>query len=138
MTAETKTATIVFDGAAWRVPVEGTVPQQWEHVSGVRGDEVELPAAEHARLLKLGAIAAPEDAAAAIDALDRETGPAPAGAEGDELLGQLSAVELVAYVTQNPGEAQRVFDLERAGKKRKTVFDVTGYDPETGQKLSPI
>jgi hypothetical protein len=137
MTA-TQSAVIVFDGAAWRVPVEGTVPQQWDHVSGVRGQEVDLPVAEHARLLKLGAIAAVEDAAEAIEALDRETGPAPLGEEGDDQLRSLSAVELIAYVTQNPGEAQRVFDLEKAGKRRATVVQATGFDLETGQRTSPI
>jgi hypothetical protein len=51
----------------------------------------------------------------------------------------MDAGELAGYVTQNAGEAQRVFELETARAKgpRKTVLRAAGYDPDTLQPLEP-
>jgi hypothetical protein len=135
----TKTATVLFDVVSWREPIEGTVPLQYQHESAYRGQTVELPAAELKRLANLGAVVEGTDAAEALQAWDASAEAYPVGEEGDKALAELSAPELIAYVTQFPAENTRVWTLEQArkGKARATVARAAGYDPETGELLIP-
>jgi hypothetical protein len=134
----THTATVVFDVVSWRQYVEGTSPKEFTHESAYRGETVELPAAEFDRLSKLGGVVAGTDASQAIEEFNLETGPLPPGAEGDAVLAAMKAPDLVAYVTQNPDEAKRVWDVEhgRGEKARVTVYAATGLDPETGEPIA--
>lgn len=114
---------VLFDSVAWLEPnPQGGDPM---HRRARRGDTVTLPVGEAERLRGLGAVTSvedyPEDAAAFRAAT---VGPE----ERDDQLLAMTGAELVAYVTQHPTEARRVFMLERANQARPLVLNATGVD----------
>lgn len=116
-------------------PASLGIPGQTDHHRAYRGDTIYVSPQERDRGQALGGLADPGDAAAGIAAVDQLSGVAT-----DEELADMDAGELAGYVTQNPGEAQRVFELETArpeAKRRKTVLRAAGYDPETLEPLEP-
>lgn len=137
--AKLTTVIVVKDAVAWREPIPGTVPPKFHHLNGYRGQKVQMGPAALERHLKLGGVALPKDADAAIAAEVEVTGVVAAGAEGDAQLSAMDSADLIAYVTQNPGEGERVNRLERDRKRgpRKTVVAAAGYDFETGELLEP-
>lgn len=132
--------TVVIDLFTYQLPIEGTNPPRFSHHRAFRGQEIDIPADVVARGEELGALTTAEEAPAAMDAIDRDSGPIEGTPEGDAELATWSPAELIAYVTQNPGEAARVFALEQArtGKSRPrvTVIRAAGYDPATGEPVA--
>lgn len=136
--ADTTRATVLADLVMWQEQIPGTNPPTYSHHRANRGAEVELPAGEFERLRVLEAVAPVDVGEAALEGSsdDALSGPVPAGAEGDEQLRAASATQLIAYVTQNPDEAERVAGIERERKQqRATVLRAAGYDPDTGEKI---
>ena len=133
--------TVVIDLFNYQLPIPGTTPTRYSHHRAYRGETLDFPAAVVKRGDELGALADPDDAVEVMAAIDGESGPLPATAEGDAELATWAADGLIAYVTQNPGESARVYALEqkRSGKirPRKTVIRAAGFDPDTGEAIEP-
>jgi hypothetical protein len=115
-------------------PASLGVPGQFDHHRAYRGDTIFVSPQERDRGQALGGLADPEQAAAGIAAVDQLAREAT-----DEELSAMDAGELAGYVTQNPGEAQRVFELETGRKRgpRVTVLRAAGYDPDTLEPVEP-
>lgn len=108
-------------------------PGSFDHHRAYRNDTIWVSPQERDRGQSLGGLADPGDAAAGIAAVD-----ALAGVATDDELDEMDAGELAGYITQNPGEAQRVYELEIARKRpRVTVIRAAGFDPDTGERLEP-
>lgn len=113
-------------------PASLGVPGSFDHHRAYRDETVWVSEAERERGQSFGALADPKAAAQARAEFDG----AAAETYTDEELGEMDAGELAGYVTQHPGEAQRVYDLEKArSRPRVTVIRAAGFDPETGERL---
>lgn len=106
-------------------------PAGRDHHRAFRGDLIEVTKGEATRGQGLGGLANPADEAEGIAAVNELAEPYPAGAEGDAAIAELDAAEAAGYVGQHPGEAARVYHLEKARKQaRKTVLRAMGIDPD--------
>lgn len=136
MAEPTRRAVVVHDVINTRVQTRD-YPAEFEYGRAFREQQVDLVQSEFDRLLALGAIAPadePEEVRAALADADAVGTPYEQGQAGDDYLAGLSAPDLIAYVTQNPSEAQRVYRIEAATKKRVTVLKATGLD-ENGEPI---
>lgn len=123
MAPATVQAVVVWDMANWSEQTPGTNPPQYAHRRAYKGATVDMPQAEFDRLSGMGAVAKPAQAAEAQADLAATRQPIPPGTEGDQELATYSAVDLIAYVTQHPGEKRRVLGIEsQRNSPRATVL----------------
>ncbi len=108
--------TVLVDRYAYMGP--SSTGSGLEHTVAFRGDEIEVSEKEAARGEGLGGLGSPEDHAASV-AMSSESPTMP-----DEQLKAMNAEELVAYIGQHPGEAERlqVLEEDRGARARKSVL----------------
>lgn len=129
MAPATVTAVVVWDMVNWAEQTPGTNPPVYVHKRAYKRATVELPQGEFDRLSGMGAVAKPEQAAEAVAELAATRQPIPPGEEGDRELAGYSAADLIAYVTQFPGEKMRVLGIEsQRSKPRATVVEAAKID----------